>query len=106
MEWVSGNIFIRPNPLPRKGDAVQGHTHNFDHTTIIFKGAVRIEAEGPNGETIVKDFVAPAHALVRADWKHKLTALEDDSVFWCVFSHRTPQGDVVQTYDGWREATL
>jgi quercetin dioxygenase-like cupin family protein len=104
-EWVSGNVFIRPNPLEKKGDSVDGHTHPFDHTTIVFKGAVHVVATGPNGELLEQDFVAPAHFLVRANWCHQITALEDDTVFWCVYSHRTPQGDIVQEYSGWREAT-
>lgn len=26
-EWISGNIFIRPNPLPKAGDRVYGRPH-------------------------------------------------------------------------------
>jgi len=104
VEWVSGNVFIRPNALPRAGDAVQGHTHNHDHTTIVFKGAVHVRAVLPNGAVIERDFTAPAHFLVRADVEHEITALADDTVFWCVYAHRTAQGDVVQTATGWEEA--
>jgi len=43
-EWISGNIFIRPNLLENIGDKVDGHQHNFDHTTIIFTGAIHIRA--------------------------------------------------------------
>lgn len=83
-----------------------GHTHNFDHTTIVFRGAVHVEATTPDGRQIVADFRAPAHFLVKADVLHKITALEDDSEAWCVYSHRTPQGDVVQVYTGWEKATM
>jgi hypothetical protein len=103
MEWVSGNVFIRPNEM-RLGDVVQGHTHNFDHTSIVFTGAVRVRARLPNGTVIERDFVAPAHFLVRADVEHEITALADGTVFWCVYAHREPQGDVVQEYTGWDPA--
>lgn len=103
MEWVSGNIFIRPNKLPKKGDFVGGHEHNFDHTTIVFKGAIHVKANLPNGSVIERDFTAPAHVLIRKDVTHEITALADDTEFWCVYSHRTPQGDVVQEYDGWMD---
>lgn len=104
MEWISGNIFIRTNPLPKAGNAVHGHKHNFDHTSIIFKGAVHVKAKLPNGTVVERDFYAPAHVLIRADVEHEITALVDDTEFWCVYSHRTPQGDVQLVYDGWNEA--
>lgn len=104
MEWQSGNIFIRPNNLPVAGNATQGHTHNFDHTTIVFKGSVHVRAVKPDGTVIERDFVAPSHFLVLADVEHEITALEDNTVYWCVYSHRTAQGDVVQEYDGFTQA--
>lgn len=101
MEWTSGNIYIRPNQLPSKGDRVDGHTHNFDHTTIVFKGAVHVRATLPDGRVIERDFTAPSHFLVRADVAHEITALTENTEFWCVYAHRTPQGDVVQENVGW-----
>lgn len=103
MEYASGNIYIRPNKLA-KGQMVHGHTHNFDHTTIFFKGAFRVKATRPDGSVIERDFAAPAHCLILADVKHEITALEPDSEFWCVYSHRTPQGDIVQQFTGWEPA--
>lgn len=104
MEWVSGNVYIRPNTLAKAGDLVAGHKHGFDHTTIVFRGAVHVKATLPDGGVIERDFAAPAHFLVKADVEHEITALADDTVFWCVYSHREPQGDVVQEFTGWEEA--
>lgn len=104
MEWVSGNIFIRPNTLEHAGDRLEGHKHNFDHTTIVFRGAVHVRARLPSGEVIERDFTAPAHFLVRAEVEHEITARADETVFWCVYAHRSPQGDVVQEFTGWDEA--
>lgn len=104
MEWVSGNIFIRPNNLPKAGDCIDGHVHRFDHTSIVFKGAVHIKAKLPDGTVIERDFVSPAHVLIRADVEHEITALVDDSCIWCVYAHNTPQGEVVQEYTGWEDA--
>ena|SRR5580765_522190 len=106
MEWVSGNIYIRPNKLRAIGDGTEGHTHNFDHTTIVFKGAVHVHAVLPNGTVIERDFRAPSHFLVRKDVLHHISAIEDDTEYWCVYSHRSPKGEVIEEWDGWREATL
>lgn len=106
MEWISGNIFIRPNRLEKMGNKTDGHKHNFDHTTIIFTGSVHVKGTLPDGSVIERDFKAPAHFLVKADVMHEITALEDHTQYWCVYSHRTPQGDVVQEWNGWREASV
>jgi hypothetical protein len=103
-EWVSGNVFIRSQGPLKKGTSVAGHKHNFDHTTIVFKGSVHVRGVLPNGNVIERDFAAPAHFLVKADVEHQITALESDTIYWCVYSHRTPQGVVVQEYTGWSTA--
>lgn len=108
MEWISGNIFIRPNRLAKAGDVTEGHKHNFDHTTIVFKGLVRVEATLPDGRVIQRDFGEGSnfgrHFLVKAEVLHKITALVDDTEYWCTYSHRTPQGDITQINTGWDDA--
>ena len=103
-EWISGNVFIRPNYLSKVGDRVGGHTHNFDHTTIVFQGAVHVRATRPDGVVIERDFAAPSHFLVRADVTHEITATAPHTVFWCVYSHRDPQGRVSIACTGWEDA--
>ena len=102
-EFVSGNIFIRPNSLLPKGHVTLGHKHTFDHTTIVFTGSVHVKLVNPEGETIEKTFKAPSHFLVRANIEHEITSLEDDTTYWCVFSLRNSEGEVVQEFDGWHE---
>ena len=97
-------MFIRPNLLPDVGSDIQGHKHNFDHVSIVFTGAVRVEATGPEGQSITREFEAPAHFLVKADWTHRIVALAPQTWVWCVYAHRTPQADVVQEWTGWEPA--
>jgi quercetin dioxygenase-like cupin family protein len=103
-EYASGNIFIRENPLPKIGDRTAGHTHNFDHTTFVIKGAVHVKAICPDARVIERDFVAGQYFLVKADVLHEIIATQDDTLFLCVYAHRTPQGDIVQEYTGWDRA--
>lgn len=105
-EWISGNIYIRPNYLDSVGDRVKGHRHNFDHTTIVFKGAVHVKAKDSKGTVKEKNFEAGTHFLVRADTEHEITATEEGTVFWCVYSHRDPQARITQYYDGWDKAYI
>lgn len=110
MEFVSGNIFIREMRFSEVGEIVQGHTHNFDHTTYVVSGSVLIEALNEDGsvrQSVVKK-ASEGHnwVLIRKDVCHKLTALESGTICHCVYAHRNPQGEVVQVYEGWTPGYL
>lgn len=136
-EFVSGNIFFREMCLATVGSIVHGHQHAFDHTTYCIKGAVRIEKLSPDG-VVVQSIEKRAHesrpwALIKAGVTHRITALEDNSIAHCIYSHRVPMGlvdnacrdaeydallarlmaladerypDVVQAWTGWEAGTL
>lgn len=106
MDLVSGNIFIREMIL-KEGDVVNGHTHNFDHTTFVPKGSVKIEILDEDGNpktTVVKKAGFRNWVLIKANACHRLTALEDDTVCHCIYSHNTPQDEISQVYTGWEDA--
>lgn len=105
-EQISGNIFIRPNYLDNIGDKVDGHTHNFDHTTYVVKGKVHVKATLPNGAVREKDFEAGEWFLVRADTTHEIVALTPDTLFHCIYAHRDPQGRITQVNTGWDTAYI
>lgn len=104
MEWVSGNIFIRANTLENVGDATQGHEHHFDHTTVVFTGGVKVTCKTPDGKEFIQEFHAPAHFLVKANYHHLIEAIEPNTIYWCVYSHRNAQGEVTEQFVGWRGA--
>lgn len=85
--FVSGNIFVRANGLQNKGDNVFSHKHDFDHTTIVFKGSIHVKAIEPNGSTLEYDLTSPSYFLVEKGVEHEITALEDNTEYWCVYSH-------------------
>lgn len=110
MEYISGNIYIREGVLAKKGDFVDGHTHNFDHTTYIAHGSIKVEQLDDKGnvlkEAVKSSSTTKNWVLIKKDVVHRLTAMEDNSIYHCIYSHRTPQGDVVEEYDGWQSSYL
>lgn len=106
MEYLSGNIFVRQHDDPmHEGAVLIGHRHEFDHTTFCRAGALRIElVDVAPGVTVWADALAAAplrkfilRASDRINWMligagkfHRITALEEGSIFQCVYSHRTP----------------
>lgn len=103
MEFIAGNIFVRPMHFEKAGQVIEGHAHNFDHTTYVIRGAIRVETPFEQTRRVVEKRASDGHnwLLIRAGVAHKITALEDDTEAHCIYAHRNPQGEVVQEYDGW-----
>jgi quercetin dioxygenase-like cupin family protein len=104
MELQSGNLFIREMRFEKAGDVIDGHAHNFDHTTYVIRGGIRIEALGRSVEK--RAGAARNWVLIKAGVEHKIISLEADSLAHCIYSHRNAQGEVVQEATGWLEAYL
>lgn len=90
-----GNIWVRSHHMSGVGDTNGGgHKHNFDHVTLLAVGSVEVEVEGQDPKT----FVAPTFIVIDKDHRHKITALTDDVVYYCVFALRDLDGTVSEIY--------
>lgn len=89
-----GNVWVRQNWLMKAGDAVGGHTHYHDHVSLLVRGAVDITV----GDEEPKRFTAPTYIVIRKEHRHRIVAIEDDTVFYCVFAMRDIHGEVVDIY--------
>lgn len=110
VEFVSGNVFIRvmgEGKGLKPGEKVGGHLHRFDHTSIFFCGNWHVTKWEPGG-AVAFDFEreGPFHVLIEKDCKHEFVFLGGAEVGWayCVYSHRTPQGEVSIEQTGWYPA--
>lgn len=81
------NLFSRQMHFEKAGDKEFGHTHPFDHLTLLAAGSVKVTVEGK--ETIFK---APHMIYIRADKVHQLEALEDNTVAYCIHALRDGNG--------------
>ena len=92
-----GNIWVRQNHLASEGqDNGGGHTHYFDHVTLLARGKVRVEVAGYPA----KEFTAPTFIVIKKEHKHRFVALEDDTLYYCVFALRDVDGEVADFYSG------
>lgn len=91
-----GNIWVRSHYFKKSGETnAGGHTHHFDHVTLLAKGKVLVEVEDKT-----KEFIAPTFIVIKKDKKHKITALCDDVIYYCVFALRDIDGEVTDIYSG------
>lgn len=77
------NVFIKQMRFVKAGDMEQGHSHCFDHLTLLASGKLRLTALGKS-----TDFTAPHHIFIKAGVEHELLALEDDTVVHCIHAIR------------------
>lgn len=93
-----GNIWVRQHMFETVGESHPGHKHKFDHVTLLTQGKVSVEIEGYQP----KEFEAPTFIIIRKEHNHKITALEDKTIYYCVFALRDLDGEVVDDVYGGR----
>lgn len=84
------NVFTRLMHFKKKGDIENGHSHPYDHATMVSKGSVSVQVYDEDGVThTAKTFTAPTMIYIQKNRKHKLTALEDGTLCACIHALRT-----------------
>jgi quercetin dioxygenase-like cupin family protein len=81
------NLFSRQMHFEKAGDMEKGHTHPFDHLTLLAAGSLKVTVD--NKETIFK---APHMIYIHKDKVHELVALEDDTIAYCIHALRDGNG--------------
>ena len=77
------NLYSRQMYFKNKGDVEVGHTHQFDHLTLLANGSLKIVVDG-----VESVFAAPHMIYIHKDKVHELTALEDNTVAFCIHALR------------------
>lgn len=81
------NLFSRMMHFSKAGDLEMGHTHSFDHLTLLAAGSLKVTVDGV--ETIFK---APHMIYIHKDKRHELVALEDNTIAYCIHALRDRNG--------------
>lgn len=92
---VQGNLGIRQFSSERKCENSGIHKHNYDHMTMCISGWVLVTTGDKT-----KELSPGAYCHVEAGIEHSVKALEDKSMWYCIFSHRDFDGMVSQSYVG------
>lgn len=97
---------VRTIYLPERGDVYPAHDHKFPHLTCVLAGAAWFnlsEDLDKRDRVLVRqiDRYNPVskqgQLLVGAKVFHEIVAEEDNTVVWCIFAHRGPHGEMVNT---------
>ena len=77
------NLYSRMMHFQKAGDTEHTHTHQFDHLTLLANGSVKCVVN--DKETVFK---APHMIYIKKDAEHAFTALEDNTVAYCIHAMR------------------
>jgi quercetin dioxygenase-like cupin family protein len=77
------NLYSRMMRFEKAGDTEIGHTHQFDHLTLLAKGKLKVTVEG-----VVTVFTAPHMIYIHKDKVHELVAMTDEAVAYCIHALR------------------
>ena len=77
------NLFSRMMNFEKAGDIEIGHTHAFDHLTLLAKGKLKVTVDG-----VASEFTAPHMIYIHKDKVHELEALTDGTVAYCIHALR------------------
>jgi quercetin dioxygenase-like cupin family protein len=77
------NLYTRMMKFQKAGDVEFGHTHAFDHLTLLASGSLKVIVEG-----VATEFKAPQMIYIHKDKEHELIALEDNTVAYCIHALR------------------
>ena len=89
---IVDNVFVKMMHFYYKGDVTEsrGHSHTFDHITLLAQGSVLMQVLEENGSAV--EHKAPKLIVTPKNIKHKFTALEADTVLCCIHAIRDGDG--------------
>jgi quercetin dioxygenase-like cupin family protein len=80
---IVDNVFVKMHYFAAEGDTHDGHSHVFDHITLLATGSVLMKHD--KGQ---QEFKAPHLIVTPKGIKHQFTALEPNTIFCCVHAIR------------------
>lgn len=85
------SLFVRQMHFQEVGDVMDPHIHSYDHQTLLAYGSLEAEVDG--NRTVFK---APQIIFVKAGKAHTFTALEANTVAYCIHPLKDKEtGDLI-----------
>lgn len=81
--FTGGGVYVKELIMYNRGSAVEQHVHKFDHLSLLARGSVMVEEEHED-VACTRTYQAPTAVLIRAGIKHKIVALTDDVLWYCI----------------------
>lgn len=95
-----GSIYIRPMKFDPQHRIVNGHGHNYAHTTMWFQGSIASKCFLDPSNPVEQIHRALSFQNIPAKVIHEFIALTPHAMGACVFPHRDYKGNIVEQFTG------
>ena len=82
------NVFVRMMHFKEVGDIERGHTHDFDHVTLVGSGAIELTINPDTPEAFTTNFTAPQLIFIAKDKIHQLKSTQPNTGVCCIHGLR------------------
>jgi quercetin dioxygenase-like cupin family protein len=83
-----GGVYLREMRI-KDGFKVKQHAHTYDHTSLLSKGCVLVDADGQQ-----ETYYAPAIITIKKGIQHEVTPVNGDAHWTC--AHKTGEKDIAR----------
>jgi quercetin dioxygenase-like cupin family protein len=84
---IADNVFVKMMEMYFKGDIITGHSHVFDHITLLARGSLVMRANG-----VEHYHKAPKLIITPKEVVHEFEALEHETLLCCIHAVRDGDG--------------
>lgn len=88
------NLWVRQMAFENVGDRNEGHTHDYDHLTLLASGSVKVDVEGH-----ITHYDAPQMIFIAAGKRHFLESTKPNTVAYCVHALRNAESEDSEILD-------
>ena len=91
------NVYVRQMHYTKAGIVEVGHKHPYDHATLLATGTLQVQLYDSETEELLDpvEYKAPAMILIKKDFAHKLTCVEDNTIAYCIHALRDENETIV-----------
>lgn len=91
------NVYVRQMHFEKSGIVELGHRHPYDHATLLAAGSIRVELYDDDTKQLLDpiEYKAPAMVLIKKNFAHKITSMEDNTIAYCVHALRDETETIV-----------
>ena len=91
------NVYVRQMNFKKSGIIELGHKHPYDHATLLATGSLKVQLYDSETKELFDpvEYKAPSMILIKKDFAHKITCMEDNTIAYCIHALRDEDETIV-----------
>ena len=90
---LADDVFIKSGVFREAGTRIPQHSHEYDHTSFIATGGVRVWCDGK----YLGEHLSPCGILIKKHTKHTFETTEENTTILCI--HNISRNGMIEIHD-------